>query len=193
MRILVGLALLTALVVLGVRFAQEFRPSEEAHDVASKLDQLIPSTRRNANVSELEDVADAAVLNIDGRDYVGTLSIPSLELTLPIASDWDEALPIPGVFGGELGRGTLAVGGPNEQSQFGRLTQVADGDRILVTDVTGRVFTFQVATIETVSADEKSAINRKVEPWDLTLFTATYSGQEYRVLRAVAVTVVTNN
>lgn len=193
LRILVGLALLVGLVAIGFGVARQLRTSDEAGDVAGALEQLIPGDRRNANLARSGNAKDNAVISVDGRDYIGLVSIPSLDVTLPVASSWDTSAEVPGVYAGQLDNGDLVVGGPNEQDQFGKLTDTADGDRILITDVQGRVFTFEVATIETVDADDMASITQKLEPWDLTLFTATYSGQEYRVLRGTAVTVVTEN
>lgn len=193
LRVLLAAGVILAIAFVARAYVQQNRDLESARSDLAKLDSLIPNERTNANVVPEGEHTPSPVINIDGRDYVGILEIPSLDVRLPIAASWRPESPRPGAYSGVLERGTLAIGGPNTAGQLGRLTETADGDRFTITDVTGRVFTFEVATIETVKSDEKAKILEKVEPWDVSLFADTFSGQEIRVLRGTAVPVFNDN
>ena len=115
-------------------------------------------------------------MRIDGRDYIGTLEIPSLELSLPVMSDWSypKLRTSPCRYTGSAYSGDLIVAGHNYSRHFGRLRQLEAGDEVRFTDVEGNVFLYQVSAVETLG---KYAVDEmKSGGWDLTLFTCTYGG-----------------
>ncbi len=107
----------------------------------------------------------------------GVLQIPSLDLTLPIISDWSyPALQIaPCRYEGSAYDGGMVIAGHNFDSHFGNLSQLEPGDEIRFVDLSGNTFTYAVAETEVLEA---TAIEEMVTGgWDLTLFTCTLSGQ----------------
>ena len=83
---------------------------------------------------------------INGRDYIGVLSIPSLELELPVISQWDyPALKVaPCRYSGSLYQDNLIICAHNYASHFGKLKELQPGDIVLFTDMDEHVVTFQV-------------------------------------------------
>ena len=117
------------------------------------------------------------VIEIDGYDYIGVLQIPSLDLTLPVISDWSyPALQIaPCRYEGSAYDGGLVIAGHNFDSHFGNLSRLEPGDEIRFIDLSGHTFTYAVAETEVLDA---TAIDQMVNGgWDLTLFTCTLSGE----------------
>ena len=124
------------------------------------------------------------VIEIDGNDYIGVLQIPSLDLTLPVISDWSyPALQIaPCRYEGSAYDGGMVIAGHNFDSHFGKLSQLEPGDEIKFIDLSGNTFTYAVAETEVLEA---TAIEEMVTGgWDLTLFTCTLSGQTRFTVRA---------
>lgn len=124
-----------------------------------------------------------AEVEIDGYDYIGYLSIPSLGLELPIMSEWDyERLKIaPCRYSGSTKTNDLVLAAHNYTWHFGPVKELAIGDEVYFTDMDGVVTCYAVAVMETLSpvaVEEMTAGD-----WDLTLFTCTYSGQSRVTVR----------
>ena len=129
----------------------------------------------NDNTSTPE--GEMPVIEIDGYDYIGVLQIPSLDLTLPVISDWSyPALQIaPCRYEGSAYGGGMVIAGHNFDSHFGNLSRLEPGDEIRFVDLSGHTFTYAVAETEVLDA---TAIDQMVNGgWDLTLFTCTLSGE----------------
>lgn len=122
-------------------------------------------------------------VNIDGRDYVAMLSIPCLELELPILSDWSyPALKVaPCRYLGSAYRGDLILMAHNYASHFGRIKDLRPGDAVQLTDMDGNLFTYQVVELETL--DKTAVEDMEAGDWDLTLFTCTYGGKSRVTVR----------
>ena len=128
----------------------------------------------NDNTSTPE--GEMPVIEIDGYDYIGVLQTPSLDLTLPVISDWSyPALQIaPCRYEGSA-YGGMVIAGHNFDSHFGNLSRLEPGDEIRFIDLSGHTFTYAVAETEVLDA---TAIDQMVNgSWDLTLFTCTLSGE----------------
>ena len=129
----------------------------------------------NDNTSTPE--GEMPVIEIDGYDYIGVLQILSLDLTLPVISDWSyPALQIaPCRYEGSAYDGGLVIAGHNFDSHFGNLSRLEPGDEIRFVDLSGHTFTYAVAETEVLDA---TSIDQMVNGgWDLTLFTCTLSGE----------------
>ncbi|MCI6574620.1 MAG: sortase [Actinomycetaceae bacterium] len=125
---------------------------------------------------------------VDRRDYVGILEIPSLGLELPVMLGVDrEPVPsAPNAWYGSVYADSLVIGAVNYKSQFGRIAELPDGAHIMFTDMLGQRFHYRVAGIGDVPSDDGAALRAKPEPWDLTLFTPSFSGIQRVLVRAVA-------
>lgn len=114
--------------------------------------------------------------NINGYDYIGVLSIPALDLELPVMSTWDYTrLRIaPCRYTGSVYQDNMTLCAHNYASHFGRLKELRLGDSITFTDVEGTVFSYAVRELETLAP---MAVEEMTEgDWDLTLFTCTIGG-----------------
>lgn len=116
-------------------------------------------------------------VEIDGYAYVGYLSIPSLELELPVLAEWDYTrLRIaPCRYAGSTKTDDLVICAHNYTQHFGPIKNLSVGDLVYFTDMDGMVSVYQVAETETlqpIAVEEMTA-----GEFDLTLFTCTYGGQ----------------
>lgn len=111
-------------------------------------------------------------------DYasIGILSIPVLELELPILADWsDEMLKsAPCRYYGSYYEADFVIAGHNYTAHFGRLSHLQPGDLILFTDVTGNIHYYEVVLLETLPA---TATEEMITAgFDLSLYTCTLGG-----------------
>ena len=196
------LLLLAAAILTSLNFIEDGQAGEAA---GNALEQLLlaerdarDAARRASSETSDEPAADSGgitldpvylndntstpegempVIEIDGYGYIGVLQIPSLDLTLPVISDWSyPALQIaPCRYEGSAYDGGLVIAGHNFDSHFGNLSRLEPGDEIRFVDLSGHTFTYAVAETEVLDA---TAIDQMVNGgWDLTLFTCTLSGE----------------
>lgn len=126
-------------------------------------------------------------IRIAGNEYIGTLEIPYLDLSLPIISAWSEERlkTAPCRYSGSAYTGDLVIAGHNYRAHFSPLKKLPVGETLRFTDVEGNTFDYRAAEMEILEADEVDAM--KTGDWDLTLFTCTYGGRTRYTLRCVAV------
>ena len=127
-------------------------------------------------------------IEVNGRIYAGVIYIPSLQLELPVLSEWSyDNLDIsPCRYSGSAARGSLIIAAHNYRSHFGRLQELGSGDIIIFTDGKGIVYEYETVQTETINGRDVEAMEFGSEKnWDLTLFTCTLSGQSRVTVRAV--------
>ena len=114
---------------------------------------------------------------IDGYAYIGYLSIPKLELVLPIMADWDYTrLRIaPCRYTGSVRGEDLVLMAHNYASHFGGLSKLVEGDSIIFTDMDGVTTTYAVVAQDVLNPYAVEEMTSG--DFDLTLFTCTYGGK----------------
>lgn len=116
-------------------------------------------------------------VEIDGYAYIGYLSIPALELELPIMADWDYTrLRIaPCRYTGSVRGEDLVLMAHNYASHFGGLSKLSEGDSVIFTDMDGVTTEYQVVAQDILEPDAVEEMTSG--DFDLTLFTCTYGGK----------------
>ena len=187
-----GLLLIAAALFLSVYNEWESREARDsARQVIAQLCDALPTEA--GEPTTLPDVQrEMPVKTINGRDYIGVLSIPSLELELPVISQWDyPALKVaPCRYSGSLYQDNLIICAHNYASHFGKLKELQPGDIVLFTDMDEHVVTFQMVERETLNPMDAEGM--EAGDWDLTLFTCTIDGQTRATIRLERVEVFRN-
>ena len=117
------------------------------------------------------------VKTIKNNDYIGVLSIPALELELPIISEWNyERLNTsPCRYTGSVYLDNMVICAHNYKGHFGRIDSLKYGDEVRFTDMDGNEFRYAVADIVTLSG---AAVDEMTSgDYALTLFTCTVGGR----------------
>lgn len=187
-----GLLLIAAALFLSVYNEWESHEARDsARQVIAQLCDALPTEA--GEPTTLPDVRrEMPVKTINGRDYIGVLSIPSLELELPVISQWDyPALKVaPCRYSGSLYQDNLIICAHNYASHFGKLKELQPGDIVLFTDMDEHVVTFQMVERETLNPMDAEGM--EAGDWDLTLFTCTIDGQTRVTIRFERVEVFRN-
>lgn len=133
-------------------------------------------------------VPEMPTVKVNGYDYIGTLDIPTLGISLPIMSTWsyDHLKYAPCVFSGSWYTDDMIIAGHNYTTHFSPLKYAPIGTKVIFTAVDGTVLTYQVDNIETISGYSLGKMLEH-EGWDLTLFTCTTSGEARYTLRCVKI------
>ena len=117
------------------------------------------------------------VLEVDGHRYIGTVSIPVIDVALLVQEDWSLAQlkNSPCRYMGSPYQGDLIICAHNYTTHFGRLKNLLPGDEVIFTDVEGNEFRYTVVEQETLAGTAMEEMESG--EWDLTLFTCTLGGQ----------------
>ena len=190
-----GLLLLAAALFLAAYNRNESYQAQRQSDVvleemSQALEQTVPAQTVPGQTEPPklpeameEPQREMPVRTIHGRDYIGVLTIPALELELPVLSQWDYTnLRIaPCRYEGSVYNGSLILCAHNYSSHFGRLKSLREGDVVQFTDMDDNVYTYQVVGLETLSPTDVEGMESG--DWDLTLFTCTVGGQSRVTVR----------
>ena len=182
--ILAGFALIAGALALVVSNEQEDLAAESyVSEIVPILREEITRTRQTASAEPTmpqENVPESLLKPedlimtekiINGYAYIGYLSIPDLDLELPIMSGWDSRrLQISHCsFTGTLRGEDLVIMAHNYNSHFGRLSKLTEGAQIIFTDMDGNVWHYGVAAMDILPAEAVEEMT--AGEYDLTLFT----------------------
>ena len=126
-------------------------------------------------------------VNLSGYEVTGILQVADLNQSWPIIASGDAAATakIPSIYGGNPASGDLVIADSVGNQQFAELKDLPDGSKVVFTDISGREYRYQVATVETVPSSKLAAISRHRERWDAAIFTPNFSGRSQIVIRLV--------
>ena len=194
-----GTALLLAALLLVLHNVREDRQgAEQAESALSALRESIPEpvTEATALTSGQDDlyapyeeptVPEMETAVVDGHAYIGYLSIPALDIELPVMAEWSypNLKTAPCRYTGNLYENNLVIAAHNYASHFGRIGSLKAGDELIFTDMKGEQHSYAVCELEQIpgTAVEQMQFG-SAENWDLTLFTCTLNGQSRVTVRA---------
>ena len=115
-------------------------------------------------------------VEIDGHLYIGYISVPAVEIELPVMSSWSyPKLKIaPCRYTGSVRGEDMVLMAHNYNGHFKRISELEIGDDVFFTDMDGNEIRYQVVgkdVLESTAVEEMSAGD-----FDLTLFSCTYGG-----------------
>lgn len=145
-------------------------------------DQTISMTIPVANLSS-DLVKDMPTAEIDGHDYIGFLSFPSVEAQWPVMADWSYSkLELaPCRYSGNLYADNMVIMGHNYRRHFRKLKKLVVGDTVYFTDMDGQCFTYEVMAVDILGSNDVE--DMIAGEFDLTLFTCTYGGESRYTVR----------
>ena len=122
-------------------------------------------------------------VEIDGFRYIGCLTIPALDLELPVMSQLDETRlkTAPCRCAGSTRTDDLVIGGHNYAQHFAGLSRLSPGNAVYFLDMDGVLSVYQVAAVEVLS--DSAVEEMTAGDYALTLFTCTYGGGSRVVVR----------
>ena len=185
----IGLLLIAAAFLLMVYNIWESKKAENMSEEI--LNQIKDGQDENVSSDDADEKPlyeiyqdmEMPVLTIDGVDYIGILTVPSLGLELPVAGNWSypNLRRSPCRYKGSAYSNDMIIAGHNYSRHFGGLKNMAIGEEISFRDVDGHIFQYQVDDIETIPGTAVEDMH--AGEWDMTLFTCTYGGKSRVTIR----------
>lgn len=186
--ILLLVGILLVLCGLGIHLAQQRQDALAGQTAALLLQQL------EEKVLSVEPVPDTQTPEQDvqlpekkymGYTLIGSVSIPSVGIQLPVLDDWSEDMlkVAPCRYAGSISGGNMIIMGHNYKSHFTPLQKIAVGAEVEFENAVGKVFRYRVAEIVYLHRTEGEQLPSS---YPLTLFTCTPGGLERIVVRCEA-------
>ena len=129
--------------------------------------------------------AGELTVSLEGEEYLGILSLPTLALELPVGAEWemDFLRQAPCRYAGTLAGDDVIIAAHNYRRHFAALHTLRPGDAVLFTDAAGQTYRYTVDREETLP--ETAVEEMRAGEWDLTLFTCTYDGRARVTVRCI--------
>ena len=180
--VLLGVVLLlAALGLYGYNRWEDAQAGAEAQTVVQDLQEKVVEQTQSAASAPAIDYSsldpELPVVELDGYEYVGTVSIPAIGIDLPVMSEWSyPKLKIsPCRQFGSSRTDDLVIAAHNYESHFGKLTSLTAGDSVTFTDMDGIVNEYVVNKVEVL--DPHSVEEVEHSGYALVLYTCTYGGK----------------
>ena len=178
------LCILSAIGFVAYNRLEDMNAKDVAQDFLEDVQSII-----NEEQSEQPLLNDTkmATVEVDGYDCIGILSVPVLDLELPVLTDWSYAKlkKSPCHYYGSYYEKDFVIAAHNYKSHFGRLSKLQAGDIVVFTDVSGTVHYYEVVILETLP---KNATKEMITSgFDLSLYTCTLGGGSRVTVRCNAV------
>ena len=150
---------------------------------------LIQAIRLEISENETENKVtdpfdeEMTVREIDGYGYIGYISVPALDIDLPVMSEWDYGrLKIaPCRYYGSTKTDNLVIAAHNYKVHFGYLGNLKAGDSVSFTDMDSNVIDYIVNSVELLLPTDVDKVQDSGD--DLILYTCTYGGAKRIVVR----------
>lgn len=176
-----GLLIAMAVGLTGYNLIDERRAAASADGVMEELDLIMAQPHEEIEGLipdyQLAPEKEMPTAKVDDNNYAGYISIPSLDLRLPVLSDWSYPnLKIaPCRYSGTAYEDNFVICAHNYRSHFGRLKNLSTGDAVQFVDIDGNVFDYVAADMEQLKPED--TFDMITADWPLSLFTCTTDGQ----------------
>lgn len=180
-KILISLGLIfvaLAIGIIGYNLFATVRAKTDSEKILRQLSEINVSTQMKQYPEYmLNPNMKMPVRNIDGVECIGILYIPSLNLELPVQSEWslDKLLRTPCRYYGSVYLNNMVICAHNYYYHFGRFTKLSIGDEVIFIDTEKNEFKYKVSDI--LILDPYSVEEMKNGNSGLTLFTCTLGGR----------------
>lgn len=172
--IIVGVLLI--LISLTMTFYNKYEDLNAGKQAKAALDVFKSEVIVQNHIVEsltTEEVREMKTVNINGDEFIGTITIPTLNLELPVMSEYSYSRlkKAPCRYYGNLFTNDLIICAHAYETFFANLIKLNQNDLIVFTDVDGNNYAYEVLEIEILKpTDVDKMVNNE---FDLTLYTCT--------------------
>ena len=184
--VVLGILCLLSAVGLVLYNRHEAKTAADASaDMLLSIQQQLAKNEADAPTQPGNSPAIMPVTQYNGYDCIGILSIPVLELELPVLSGWSyEQLKLaPCQYYGSCYDTDFVIAAHNYDTHFGRLNQLQAEDIVIFTDLAGESHYYEIALLETLPPHATEEM--LTSGFDLSLYTCTPGGANRVTARCV--------
>ena len=169
------------------QISQELLEDVQSVIEEKQQEQTLPDTPVELPDAPETVPTEMATVQVDGYDCLGILSVPVLELELPVLTEWSYAKlkKAPCHYYGSYYGKDFVIAAHNYASHFGRLSQLQAGDIVIFTDAAGAEHYDEVVLTETLP--KEATLEMITSGFALSLYTCTPGGASRVTVRCDAV------
>ena len=194
------LLIVGALLLTGYNLWDQYRAEQKAENALISVKAAIENNVTTQQASEAEEPTEETLeesssevaetvpaVFLDGLEYIGVLSIPDLNLELPVLnySSVDNLKIAPCRYDGSAEGGDLILSAHNYRRHFGQISTLSIGAQLTFTDMEGNVYRYEVIAFESLEPDQVRQM--KEGDWDLTLYTCNLDQSRRTTVRCVLI------
>lgn len=183
------LLIFCALIISAYNIWHDYSAGKQAESALNYLNATIPEVNGAEGIPNyiLNPEIPMPTSEIDGKEYIGIIEIPSLEIILPVISQWnyDNLNAAPCRYEGSAYLDNMIIAGHSYAAHFRKIRKISVDDKIVFTDIEKNKFEYKVVSIEILKPGQVEEM--KNGDWDLTLFTCTYGAQTRFTVRAARI------
>ena len=192
-QILLTLLIISAAIIGGVIFHKKYE--DQVYENENKeLTQLFhEEISKVNNENSKNDKKEKKKINLEykGQKVIGLIEIPAIDLEYPILEKTTKlamATSISRYYGGEINEyGNVSLAGHNNYSgtMFGRNKNLKKGDKVLLTDLTGKTLEYEIFDIFVTHPDDTEVLETKDKAIrEVTLITCKNGRSERLIIKA---------
>lgn len=156
----------------------------EAENAAEASKSLLKGAQSKIETQNIEEnYSEMPTVKVDGYDCIGILSVPALDLELPVLTDWSykKLKKAPCLYYGSYYDNDFVIAAHNYKAHFGRLSELKEGDDVVFSDVLGNKHHYKVVLLETLP--QNATEEMITSGFDLSLYTCTLGGSNRVTVR----------
>lgn len=180
----IGLVLIIAALCLTMyNYIDSYRAARAANQLADELAAQISD--EGSQYYLIDPNIEMPTVEIEGRDCIGYIEIPALNISLPVLSEWSyPGLKVsPCRYKGSAYLDNMIIAAHNYRTHFGTIESLEPGTEVIFTDADGNRFEYEVSQLELLNGTDVEKMEEG--DWDLTLFTCTVGGRQRVTVRCI--------
>ena len=196
----ISLGIACLMFALGFILYNQYEAKNAEKDSRELLGELQKTINKNKSDNQENDIGestdltqdsvtpnnikkDMTTVKVDGYDCIGILSIPVLEIELPVLSEWSYAKlkKAPCHYYGSYYEKDFVIAAHNYTSHFGKLSRLKVEDIVIFTGADGISRYYEVILLETLP--QNATEEMITSGFDLSLYTCTLGGNNRVTVR----------
>ena len=192
-RILLILLIIAAVIVGGVIFHKQYEDQVYEKENKELVIVFHEEIKKVDNENSKNDKKEKKIIDLKykGQKVIGLIEIPAIDLEYPILEKTTKlamATSISRYYGGEINEyGNVSLAGHNNYSgtMFGRNKNLKKGDKVLLTDLTGKTLEYEIYDIFVTHPDDTKVLETKDKTIrEVTLITCKNGRSERLIIKA---------
>lgn len=179
--IILGIVLLVVITLIAIKYGRNQINEKNLHSVVDELKTQIEQVENNEELTQVQ-------VEYEGYKVVGIISIPAIGIEYPILDTTNEKtmkVAITKFWGNdvnELGNFTMAGHNNKDGTMFGKTKKLNIGDKIEMTDLTGRTLEYEIFDQYLIDPNDVSCVKSvKENTREVTLITCA-NGRSNRLI-----------
>lgn len=192
-RIILILLIIAAVIVGGVIFHKQYEDQVYEKENKELVIVFHEEIKKVDNENSKNDKKEKKKIDLKykGQKVIGLIEIPAIDLEYPILEKTTKlamATSISRYYGGEINElGNVSLAGHNNYSgtMFGRNKNLKKGDKVLLTDLTGKTLEYEIFDIFVTHPDDTKVLETKDKTIrEVTLITCKNGRSERLIIKA---------